>query len=233
MGAGRVRRFGPAGRTTTALLAAGLGIVSPLAVALPGWAQTTSNSSANSFYATPPPVDESALIQDTQKPDKTYVKKKECVQRSTLGETVVLNNRPWGQEYLQITKAQEIVRAATGHVGAGVKVGVIDTGVTQHPWFQDRLVGGGDYVQAPQGKQPGLEDCDGHGTEVAGIIASEVKVPAVPALSSWRPPPVCPGTVPPGSPPPFDVLGGRAVVDPAPPVGVDDGGALDELPPLL
>lgn len=177
MGDARVRRFGPAKRTTTALLAAGIGIVSPLAVAMPGWAQTSDGR----FYATPPPVDESALIQDTKQPDKTYVKKKECVQRSTLGETVQLNNRPWGQEYLQITKAQEIVRAASkdGTAGGGIKVAVVDTGVTQHPWFQGRVISGGDYVQAPQGKEPGLEDCDGHGTEVAGIIAAKPDNPQV------------------------------------------------------
>lgn len=178
MGDGRVRRFGPARRTTTALLAAGIGIVSPLAVALPGWAQTSDGT----FYATPPPVDESVPVTDTGQPDQQYTQKKGCVERSTLGQTVVLNNRPWGQEYLQITKAQEIARAAApdGTAGGGVKVGVIDTGVTQHPWFQNRLKPGGEYVAKPSKGQPdGLEDCDGHGTEVAGIIAAKPDDPQV------------------------------------------------------
>jgi len=173
-----VRRFGPAKRTTTALLAAGIGIVSPLAVVLPARAQTSDGG----FYATPPPVDESALIPDTKQPDKTYTQKKGCVERSTLGQNVVLNSRPWGQEYLQITKAQEIVRAASkdGSVGGGVKVAVIDTGVTRHPWFQNRLESGGEYVAKPSKGQPdGLEDCDGHGTEVAGIIAAKPEDPQV------------------------------------------------------
>ncbi len=181
MGAARVRRFGPARRTTTALLAAGIGIISPLAVALPGWAQTTDSGSGG-FYATPPPVDDTKLIQDNGQPDKPYKQTKACVQRSTLGATVVLNNRPWGQEYLQITKAQEIVRAATSDhtAGGGIKVAVIDTGVTRHPWFQNRLVSGGEYVKKPSGGQPdGLEDCDGHGTEVAGIIAAKPDDPRV------------------------------------------------------
>src|SRR6185369_457274 len=55
----------------------------------------------------------------------------------------------------------------------GVKVAVIDTGVTQHPWFQGRVKSGGEYVATPKAQQPGLEDCDGHGTEVAGIIAAK------------------------------------------------------------
>lgn len=50
--------------------------------------------------------------------------------------------------------------------GAGVRVAVIDTGVTPHPRLAD-LVFGGDYVAGGDGGQ----DCDGHGTMVAGIIA--------------------------------------------------------------
>ncbi|GAA3965681.1 type VII secretion-associated serine protease mycosin [Gordonia caeni] len=51
--------------------------------------------------------------------------------------------------------------------GAGVRVAVIDTGVTPHPRLH-RLRGGGDYV----GTGDGLADCDLHGTLVAGIIAA-------------------------------------------------------------
>jgi membrane-anchored mycosin MYCP len=49
-------------------------------------------------------------------------------------------------------------------------VAVIDTGVSDHAYFGGRLEGGGDYVV--QGGD-GLEDCDGHGTAVAGIIAAD------------------------------------------------------------
>jgi membrane-anchored mycosin MYCP len=52
-------------------------------------------------------------------------------------------------------------------MGRGLKVAVIDTGVTPHPWL--KVVGGGDYVHP----NDGLQDCDGHGTEVAGIIAAD------------------------------------------------------------
>ncbi len=49
-------------------------------------------------------------------------------------------------------------------------VGVIDTGVKPHPYFEGRVRGGGDFVIPGDN---GLLDCDGHGTEVAGIIAAK------------------------------------------------------------
>ena len=51
--------------------------------------------------------------------------------------------------------------------GAGQKVAVIDTGVNPHPRLP-ALEGGGDYVSSSNG----LQDCDAHGTLVAGIIAA-------------------------------------------------------------
>ncbi|MET8854266.1 S8 family serine peptidase [Amycolatopsis sp. NPDC004625] len=169
------RRFGATRRATTALIAGAIGVLAPLG-ALPAHAQ----SAADGYFAKPPPVDESKLIPDERKPDKPYKPSKGCVQRSTLGQNIVLKNRPWGQDYLQISKAQEIVKAATGSVGGGIRVAVIDTGVTRHPWFQDRLKSGGEYVATPsKGQPPGLEDCDGHGTEVAGIIAAKPDNPEV------------------------------------------------------
>lgn len=50
--------------------------------------------------------------------------------------------------------------------GAGQKVAVIDTGVNRHPRLP-LLEGGGDYVS----NSDGLQDCDAHGTLVAGLIA--------------------------------------------------------------
>ncbi|WP_410577514.1 type VII secretion-associated serine protease mycosin [Amycolatopsis sp. lyj-108] len=171
----RVRHLGLAGRTGTVLLAAGIGVLSPASVALPAWAQQSSVApDAGGYYATPPPVDTSKKPADEGKPDKTYEKKTECVQRSKLGgDQVDIKNRPWGQEYLQIEKVHQLMRGATQSVGGGIKVAVIDTGVTAHPYFGGRVESGGDYVATPGGgKAPGLEDCDGHGTEVAGIIAA-------------------------------------------------------------
>jgi membrane-anchored mycosin MYCP len=51
--------------------------------------------------------------------------------------------------------------------GAGQKVAVIDTGVNRHPRLR-ALEAGGDYVS----DSDGLQDCDAHGTLVAGIIAA-------------------------------------------------------------
>ena len=51
--------------------------------------------------------------------------------------------------------------------GSGQRVAVIDTGVSTHPRLS-RLMAGGDYVFTGDGTQ----DCDGHGTAVAGIIAA-------------------------------------------------------------
>ncbi|RZT88348.1 membrane-anchored mycosin MYCP [Pseudonocardia sediminis] len=52
--------------------------------------------------------------------------------------------------------------------GDGQRVAVIDTGVSPHPRLDGRLIGGGDYLAGGDG----LDDCDGHGTEVAGLIAA-------------------------------------------------------------
>lgn len=51
--------------------------------------------------------------------------------------------------------------------GAGQRVAVIDTGVSRHRRLHE-LVAGGDYVFTGDGTQ----DCDAHGTLVAGIIAA-------------------------------------------------------------
>ncbi|WP_246010859.1 type VII secretion-associated serine protease mycosin [Nocardia mexicana] len=51
--------------------------------------------------------------------------------------------------------------------GAGQLVAVIDTGVARHPRLPG-LIAGGDYVS----NSDGTEDCDSHGTVVAGIIAA-------------------------------------------------------------
>jgi membrane-anchored mycosin MYCP len=67
--------------------------------------------------------------------------------------------------------AAERLRLTTLHAlatGRGERVAVIDTGVAPHPRLAGRLVGVGDYL----GGGDGLDDCDGHGTAVAGLIAA-------------------------------------------------------------
>jgi membrane-anchored mycosin MYCP len=59
----------------------------------------------------------------------------------------------------------EVHRLATGR---GRLIAVIDTGVAPHPLLGSRLDGGGDYLTG----RDGLDDCDGHGTAVAGLLAA-------------------------------------------------------------
>ncbi|HKS49390.1 MAG TPA: type VII secretion-associated serine protease mycosin [Amycolatopsis sp.] len=156
----RANRTRPAGlhtRTAAVLLSASLGAFSPLTAA----AQTGSDLS----WA-PPPVNMSLLPNDPGQPDKQYDKKKDCVQRDP-NSNIKIQDRPWGQSYLQIEQAQKLVQAGKGSVGGGLTVAVIDTGVTKHAYLN--VDGGGDYVHPDNGTQ----DCDGHGTEVAGIIAAD------------------------------------------------------------
>lgn len=88
----------------------------------------------------------------------------------------VLSRIPWGQKYLQLDKAREIASNDGKTDGVGVDkdgnpmtVAVVDTGVRDHPWLTVKK--GGDYVSLDK-QGPGLHDCDGHGTMVAGIIAA-------------------------------------------------------------
>ncbi|WP_211169912.1 type VII secretion-associated serine protease mycosin [Pseudonocardia bannensis] len=52
--------------------------------------------------------------------------------------------------------------------GAGQRIAVIDTGVSPHQRLAGRLRGGGDFLEGTDG----LDDCDGHGTAVAGLLAA-------------------------------------------------------------
>ena len=84
--------------------------------------------------------------------------------------------------------------------GAGVRVAVIDTGVSPHPRLPN-LIGGGDYVVDGG---DGLSDCDAHGTWVASLIAAEPvdgKTP-LPAPRETRRPDTVPTTEAPPPPPP-------------------------------
>ncbi|WP_043647766.1 type VII secretion-associated serine protease mycosin [Nocardia thailandica] len=69
---------------------------------------------------------------------------------------------PTAQRSLDLERAWQFSR------GAGQLVAVIDTGVVRHPRLPG-LVAGGDFV-ANSGD--GTEDCDAHGTFVAGLIAA-------------------------------------------------------------
>lgn len=130
----------------------------------------TSTPAPGAGMATPPPLPaDFPLPNDDGQPDRAYEQKTQCV--LSRGSSTILQTKPWGQDRLRFDEI-----AKFGLTGAGQKVAVIDTGVSQHPYFQGRLSGGGDYVQ-PNGD--GLQDCDGHGTEVAGIIAAKPDDPTI------------------------------------------------------
>ena len=67
-------------------------------------------------------------------------------------------------EHLDYLGVRQAWRFATG---LGTSIAVIDTGVAPHPRLP-RLRGGGDLV----GDSDGLQDCDAHGTLIAGLIAA-------------------------------------------------------------
>lgn len=76
---------------------------------------------------------------------------------------------PEEQWNLSIVNADGAFQAR--HLGEGIRVGLVDSGVSPHPAFGDRLLAGGNYIQ--DAEDP-LDTADyyGHGTRVAGLIAA-------------------------------------------------------------
>ncbi|MFT4087220.1 MAG: type VII secretion-associated serine protease mycosin [Gordonia sp. (in: high G+C Gram-positive bacteria)] len=107
----------------------------------------------------PPVLDASAPVAaEPTGPPEPVEQRTHCAALAPLGADE--DALPPGHLALDVAGAWQFSR------GAGVKVAVLDTGVTPHPRLP-RLTGGGDYV----GSGDGLTDCDLHGTLVAGIIA--------------------------------------------------------------
>ncbi|MBM7770297.1 membrane-anchored mycosin MYCP [Actinokineospora baliensis] len=138
-----------------------------VALPLPGSAQTSPTRTPDeraeriASMAEPPPPDPAVAVPSGSDPDTAYTLANNCI--GSLNQGTDLKNKPWGQMQLRF---DELHQFATGK---DVLVAVIDTGVRAHPYFGGRVQPGGDFVV--KDKQ-GLEDCDGHGTEVAGIIAA-------------------------------------------------------------
>jgi membrane-anchored mycosin MYCP len=109
--------------------------------------------------------------------------------------------------------------------GGGVKVAVIDTGVTPHPRLP-HLLPGGDYVMGGDG----LSDCDAHGTLVASMIGGAPAGAEGPgAPGPRRPPPVPTREPPPPAPPPQTISVAppppqTITMVPAPPPSEEPGG---------
>lgn len=153
------------GKAAARLLAAALLVVllpgTPVAGAQPDSPPEEERTGAG---PTPPPLgDDRSVPNDDGQPDRPYTPKtdKGCVQ--SIPSNVELTDKAWGQDVLRF---QDLPQFATGK---GQTVAVIDTGVNAHNFLGNRLEGGGDYVS----NSTGLDDCDGHGTQVAGIIAAK------------------------------------------------------------
>ena len=79
---------------------------------------------------------------------------------------VTFEDTPWGQQLLAPERVWDLTQ------GQGIKVAVVDTGVdAQTPQLAGgKVLPGADVVEGVQG--PANNDCFGHGTFVAGIIAA-------------------------------------------------------------
>jgi membrane-anchored mycosin MYCP len=108
---------------------------------------------------TPPAVDHSLLPKPgPPAPPQRTEQQQECVNfNARMGEA-----KAAGQ-----LKALDLPAIWKLSRGAGQTVAVIDTGVSRHRLLP-HLVPGGDYVSTGDG----TEDCDGHGTIVAGIVGA-------------------------------------------------------------
>lgn len=102
--------------------------------------------------------------------------------------------------------------------GAGVVIGIIDTGVAAQLRLP-HLVAGGDYVMGRYGD--GLSDCDGHGTVIASLIGTAPSGAALPAeprgATLAAPPPGAPAPSPIPPPPPPPTVTITETVSPLPP----------------
>uniref|UniRef100_UPI0031D1699D type VII secretion-associated serine protease mycosin n=1 Tax=Saccharothrix mutabilis TaxID=33921 RepID=UPI0031D1699D len=149
-------------RTTTRKSAAAVAVALTLVTTPGAFAQPTTTPAPSRPNSVPPPVDRSLRPAfEPPREDVDYTPKNLCIASNTGNKTIP--NRPWGQMQLRLEEAH---RFATGK---GVKVAIIDTGVNEHPRLAGRVTATGDYVETEKG---GTDDCDGHGTQVAGVAAA-------------------------------------------------------------
>lgn len=76
----------------------------------------------------------------------------------------------WGLDRIDQRRLPLNQRLATSTRGQGVTVFVLDSGISAHQQFGDRLAAGTDHVRDGHGST----DCRGHGTHVAGTIGGSV-----------------------------------------------------------
>jgi len=69
---------------------------------------------------------------------------------------------------LDATRRLQLAAVHRLSTGAGQRVALVDTGVYPHERLRGRLRGVGDFITGGDGR----DDCDGHGTAVAGLLAA-------------------------------------------------------------
>ncbi|ADG97229.1 peptidase S8 and S53 subtilisin kexin sedolisin [Segniliparus rotundus DSM 44985] len=118
--------------------------------------------SAAAPFSGPPVVDMGALPANTAPvPPQPMEQRRACVLAGGVPDQA-LTGLPPDLAALDLPAAQRLAR------GEGQTVAVLGTGVARNPRLPE-LAGGGDYV----GQTDGLNDCDGVGTLVAGVIAAQ------------------------------------------------------------
>ncbi|MGB6205815.1 type VII secretion-associated serine protease mycosin [Mycobacterium sp.] len=148
-------------------------------------------SGAPAYAIDPPGIDPGAVPSDgTPGPPQPMKQSSYCTEVGVLPGTD-FRLQPKYMDMLNLNEAWRFGR------GGGVKVAVIDTGVTPHPRLP-HLIPGGDYVMGGDG----LSDCDAHGTLVASMIAGAPSGAEAPGAPGPRRPPPVPTREPPPSPPP-------------------------------
>jgi membrane-anchored mycosin MYCP len=112
------------------------------------------------FAVMPPAVDDSMLPKPRPPaPPRPTKQQERCVATPPTRVGAADGGQLKGLDLKQVWKFTR---------GTGQTVAVIDTGVARHRLLP-HLVPGGDYVYTADG----TDDCDGHGTVVAGIIGAE------------------------------------------------------------
>jgi membrane-anchored mycosin MYCP len=180
-----MQRFVTASRRLRPLRAAAVTATSLIVatIALPG---------APAYAINPPVIDPGAVPPNsTPGPPQPMKQSSYCTEVGVLPGSD-FRVQPKYMDMLNLPEAWRFGR------GGGVRVAVIDTGVTPHPRLP-HLIPGGDYVMGGDG----LSDCDAHGTIVASMIGgAPAGVGAPEAPGPRRPPPVPTREPPPPAPPP-------------------------------
>ena len=150
-------------------------------------------SGSPAYAINPPGIDPAAVPPDSPPGPSAPMKQSSyCTEVGVLPGTD-FRVQPKYMDMLNLPEAWRFGR------GGGVRIAVIDTGVTPHPRLP-HLVPGGDYVM---GGGDGLSDCDAHGTLVASMIGGAPAPSEGPAAPGpRRPPPVPTREPPPPAPPP-------------------------------